>query len=151
MRDPDCVFCKIVAGDLPARFIYADETVVSFLDISPATPGHALVAPRAHRRDLWEIEDEELAAVNLTARKVAAALRDVLAAPGMWLHHVSGEVAGQDVFHYHLHVIPRYEGDTVQAGWGEPPWSSPELSETDLDTMAGRVREALAGRMRKHV
>ena len=151
MRDPDCVFCKIVAGELPARLLHADETVVSFLDISPATPGHALVAPRAHRRDLWEIEDEELAAVSLTARKVAAALRDVLAAPGMWLHQVSGEVAGQDVFHYHLHVIPRYEGDTVQPGWGEPPWSSPELSDTDLDTMAGRVREALAGQMRKHV
>jgi histidine triad (HIT) family protein len=143
MRDPDCVICRILAGELPARFLYADQTVVSFLDVAPATPGHALVVPRVHRRDLWDIDDEELAAVNIAARKVAAALRDVLAAPGMWLHQVSGEAAGQDVFHYHVHVIPRYGGDTVQPGWGEPPWSPPELSETDLDTMAARVSEAL--------
>jgi histidine triad (HIT) family protein len=116
---PDCVICNIVAGELPARFLYADENVVSFLDIAPATPGRALVVPRAHRRDLWEIEDGELAAVSVTARKVAAALRDVLMATGMWLHHVSGEAAGQDVFHYHLHLIPRYAGDSVQPAWSE--------------------------------
>jgi histidine triad (HIT) family protein len=147
MRDPGCVLCKVVHGELPARFLHADETVVSFLDIAPATRGHALVVPRAHRRDLWEIEDDELAAVSITARKVAAALRDVLAAPGMWLHQVSGEAAGQDVFHYHLHLIPRYAGDTVQPGWGEPPWSPPDLSESELDTIAARVGDALARRI----
>ena len=94
-----------MAGELPARSLYADDTVVSFLDIAPATRGHALVAPRAHRRDLWEIDDDELAAVSIVACRVARALRDVLAAPGMWLHHVSGEAAGQDVFHVHLHVL----------------------------------------------
>jgi histidine triad (HIT) family protein len=145
MRDPDCVVCKIVAGELPARFLYADETVVSFLDIAPATPGHALVVPRVHRRDLWEIEDDELAAVTVAARRVAAALREILRAPGMWLHHVSGEVAGQDLFHYHLHVIPRYTGDTVQPGWGQPPWSPPDLTNTDLDAMAALVAQAVAG------
>jgi histidine triad (HIT) family protein len=134
-----------VGGDVPARFLYADEIVVSLLDLAPATPGHALVIPRVHRRDLWEIDDDELAAVSITARKVAAALRDVLAAPGMWLHQVSGEAAGQDVFHYHLHLIPRYEGDTVQPGWGEAPWRPPELGESDLDAMAAGVREVLAG------
>jgi histidine triad (HIT) family protein len=144
MRDPGCVVCKIVAGELPARFLYADETVVSFLDSAPATPGHALVVPRVHRRDLWEIEDDELAAVSATARQVAAALREMLTAPGMWLHHVSGEAAGQDVFHYHLHVIPRYAGDTVQPGWGQPPWSPPDLTKTDLDSMAALVGEAVA-------
>jgi histidine triad (HIT) family protein len=144
MGDPGCVFCKIVAGELPARFPYADETVVSFLDIAPATPGHALVVPRVHRRDLWEIEDDELAAVSVTARKVAAALREALTAPGMWLHHVSGEAAAQDVFHYHVHVIPRYAGDSVQPGWGQPPWSPPELTRADLDSMAAVVSEAVA-------
>jgi histidine triad (HIT) family protein len=143
MRDPECVVCRIVAGDLPARFLYADETVVSFLDIAPATPGHALVVPRVHRRDLWEIEDDELAAVNVTARKVAAALRDILTAPGMWLHHVSGEAAGQDVFHFHLHVIPRYAGDTVQPGWGQPPWSPPDVTKAHLDSMAARASDAI--------
>jgi histidine triad (HIT) family protein len=147
MRDPGCVLCKIVAGELPVRLLHTDERVVSFLDIAPATPGHALVVPRAHRRDLWEIEDDELAAVSVTARKVATALRDVLAAPGMWLHQVSGEAAGQDVFHYHLHLIPRYAGDTVQPGWGEPPWSPPDLTESELDTIAARVSDALARSM----
>jgi histidine triad (HIT) family protein len=145
MRAPDCVFCQIVAGELPSRGLYADETVVSFLDIAPATVGHALVLPRAHRRDLWEIEDRELVAVALAARSVGAALREVLAAPGMWLHHVSGAAAGQDVFHYHLHVIPRYEDDTVQPGWTSPPWRPPEVDEAELDAIATRVTQALGG------
>jgi histidine triad (HIT) family protein len=141
---PDCAFCKIVAGELPARVLYADEAVVSFLDIAPATSGHALVVPRAHRRDLWEVDDDELVAVSLVARRVATALRDVLAAPGIWLHQVSGEAAGQDVFHYHVHVIPRYDGDTVQPGWGTAPWHPPALTDTELDRMAARVGAILA-------
>jgi histidine triad (HIT) family protein len=144
MGDANCVFCEIVAERLPARFLYADDAVVSFLDIAPATPGHALVVPRAHRRDLWEIDDHELTAVALVARNVACALRDILAAPGMWLHHVSGAAAGQDVFHYHLHVIPRFEGDSVQPGWGSAPWHPPGMSENDLEGLAARVAAKLA-------
>jgi histidine triad (HIT) family protein len=140
---PDCVFCQIVAGELPARFLYADETVVSFLDIAPATRGHALVVPRAHHRDLWEIGDDELIAVSLVARRVAGALRDVLGAPGMWLHHVSGEAAGQDVFHYHLHLIPRYDDDSVQPAWGTEPWRPPEVTDAALDDIAARVAASL--------
>ena len=144
MPDADCAFCAIVAGELPARSLYADDTVVSFLDIAPATRGHALVVPRAHRRDLWEIDDDELAAVSFVARRVARALRDVLSAPGMWLHHVSGEAAGQDVFHFHLHLIPRYDDDAVQPGWGASPWRPPDVGPADLDGIAARVSEALA-------
>ena len=118
LYEPECVFCEIAAGELPARFLYADGTVVSFLD-------------------------DELVAVRLVARKVAVALREVLASPGMWLHHVSGEAAGQDVFHYHLHLIPRYDDDVVQPGWGAAPWCPPEVSEGDLDTMAALVAEKL--------
>jgi histidine triad (HIT) family protein len=141
--EPDCVFCEIAAGELPARFLHVDAAVVSFLDIAPATRGHALVVPRAHRRDLWEIPDDELVAVSLVARKVAVALREVLAAPGMWLHHVSGAAAGQDVFHYHQHLIPRYDDDAVQPAWGAAPWRPPEVSEGDLDTMASLVAQKL--------
>jgi len=144
MRDTDCVFCGIVAGEIPARFLYTDDTVASFLDIAPATRGHALVVPREHRRDLWEIDDDELVAVSLAARKVARALRGVLGAPGMWLHHVSGEAAGQDVFHYHVHLIPRYEDDAVQPGWGAPPWHPPDVEPAALDSIAARVAETLA-------
>jgi histidine triad (HIT) family protein len=145
MGDTDCVFCEIVAERLPARFLYADDAVVSFLDVAPATPGHALVVPRAHRRDLWEINDDELMAVTLVARMVASALRDALGAPGMWLHHVSGSAAGQDVFHYHLHVIPRYADDAVQPGWGSPPWHPPAVDDAAQDGIAERVTAALAG------
>jgi histidine triad (HIT) family protein len=146
LYETDCVFCEIAAGGLPARFLYADGTVVSFLDIAPATRGHALVVPRAHRRDLWEIHDDALVAVSLVARKVAVALREVLTAPGMWVHHVSGAAAGQDVFHYHVHLIPRYDDDAVQPGWGSAPWRPPEVSEGDLDTIAARVSEKLRPR-----
>ena len=144
MAGTDCVFCEIVAGRIPARVLYADDAVMSFLDIAPATTGHALVVPRAHRRDLWEIDDHELLTVNLVARMVAGALRDVLGAPGMWLHHVSGAAAGQDVFHYHLHVIPRYDDDAVQPGWGSPPWHSPAVSDAELDEIATRVAANLS-------
>jgi histidine triad (HIT) family protein len=143
IEEADCVFCEIVARRLPARFLYADDAVVSFLDIAPATVGHALVISRAHRRDLWEIDDDEYVAVSLVARKVARAIRDVLAAPGMWLHHVSGAAAGQDVFHYHLHLIPRYDDDAVQPGWGAPPWHAPGVSEAELDGIAARVAASL--------
>ena len=142
MRDPDCVFCGIVANELPARVLYDDGAVMSFLDLDPATPGHALVVPRAHRRDLWELTGEELAAVAVAGRQVAQAIRAALGPPGMWLHQVSGEAAGQDVFHYHLHLIPRYEDDTVQPGWGSDPWSPPTLTEEDQDRIAERIRAA---------
>ena len=139
----NCVFCEIVAEERSARFLYRDDTVLSFLDVAPATRGHALVVPRAHLRDLWEIDDDELIAVTLVARRVAGALRDVLTAPGMWLHHVSGEAAGQDVFHFHLHLIPRFGDDTIQPGWGATPWRPPELSDAELDDLAARVRRRL--------
>jgi len=142
-RPPECVFCAILAGQRPARFLYRDEAVASFLDVAPATRGHALVVPRAHRRDLWELRDDELVAVALVARRVAAVLRDVVEAPGMWVHHVSGSAAGQDVFHCHLHLIPRYDDDTVQPGWGTAPWHPPVLKEADLDAISERVRDGL--------
>ena len=144
MAGADCVFCEIVAGRLPARLLYSDDAVVSFLDIAPATTGHSLVVPRAHCRDLWEIDDHALTAVSLVARNVARALRHVLGAPGMWLHHVSGAAAGQDVFHYHVHVIPRYDDDAVQPGWGSPPWHPPAVSDAELDEIATRVAANLS-------
>jgi histidine triad (HIT) family protein len=139
----DYVFCEIVAGERSARFLHRDDTVVSFLDVAPATRGHALVVPRAHRRDLWEMGDDELVAAALVARTVAGALPDALAALGMWLHHVSGEAAGQDVFHFHLHLIPRYRDDTVRPGSAATPWRTSEVSEADLDDIAARVASAL--------
>jgi histidine triad (HIT) family protein len=117
MRDPDCIFCKIVAGELPATIVGEDERTISFMDIAPATRGHALVIPRAHSADLLGIDPEDLAAVNLAAKQLAGRIKDRLGADGVNLLNSCGAVAFQTVFHFHLHVIPRYEGDGLRLPW----------------------------------
>jgi len=116
-RDPDCLFCKIVAGEIPATIIAEDERTVAFMDINPATRGHVLVVPRAHARDVHEIATEDLAAVAATAQAVAGRAIERLGAAGVNLLHSSGAAAWQTVFHFHLHVIPRYTGDPLRLPW----------------------------------
>ena len=121
----DCIFCKIVAGELPATKIHEDERTLAFMDINPWTRGHALVIPKAHATDLGEIGDEDLAAVASVARQIALRARDRLGAEGANLLNSFGAAAWQTVFHFHMHVIPRYPGDGMQlpakpgAGGGE--------------------------------
>lgn len=110
----DCIFCKIVAGELPATRIDEDDRTLAFMDIAPWTRGHALVVPKNHAADLGEISDEDLAAVTATARRVAARQKEVLGAEGINLLNSYGSAAWQTVFHFHLHVIPRYAGDGMQ-------------------------------------
>jgi histidine triad (HIT) family protein len=117
MRDPDCLFCKIVAGELAATIVDEDERTVCFMDIAPATRGHALVVPREHSADLLSIEPDDLAAVNLAAQRLAVRIKDQLGADGVNLMNSCGAVAFQTVFHFHLHVIPRYEGDGLRLPW----------------------------------
>jgi histidine triad (HIT) family protein len=117
MADPDCVFCKIVAGELPATIVAEDERTVAFMDISPATRGHALVVPRAHAADVHEIDPADLQAVAVAAQRLAARVRDRLGADGVNLLNSSGAAAWQTVFHFHLHVIPRYESDPLRLPW----------------------------------
>jgi histidine triad (HIT) family protein len=117
MRDPDCIFCKIVAGELPATFVGEDERTISFMDISPATRGHALVIPRAHSADLLTVEREDLTAVALAAQRLAGRMKERLGADGVNLLNSCGAVAFQTVFHFHVHVIPRYEGDSLRLPW----------------------------------
>jgi histidine triad (HIT) family protein len=133
-RDPDCLFCKIVAGELPATVIAEDDHTVAFMDISPATRGHSLVVPREHAQDLLSIEAEELAHVMHTAQKVAGRAMEVLGADGVNVLNSTGEAAWQTVFHFHVHVIPRYEDDPLSLPW------VPE--EGDLDEIR-RVGEEL--------
>jgi histidine triad (HIT) family protein len=116
-RDPDCIFCKIVAGELPATVIAEDDHTVAFMDIAPATRGHALVVPREHAEDLLSIDTEELARVMHAAQKVAARAKEVLGADGVNLLNSTGETAWQTVFHFHVHVIPRYEDDPLKLPW----------------------------------
>jgi len=115
--DPDCLFCKIVAGDLPATVVHRDERTVAFMDINPGTTGHLLVIPREHAKDLLEIDPEDLAAVARSAQRLARRAKDVLGADGINLINSCGAEAWQTVFHFHVHVIPRYVGDPLRLPW----------------------------------
>jgi histidine triad (HIT) family protein len=128
MRDPDCIFCKIVAGELPATIVGEDERTISFMDISPATRGHALVIPREHSADLLSIDAEDLAAVGVAAQRLATRVKQRLGADGVNLLNACGAVAFQSVFHFHMHVIPRYEGDPLRLPWVPAPGDSAEIA-----------------------
>jgi histidine triad (HIT) family protein len=117
MSDPDCIFCKIVAGVLPATIVDEDERTIAFMDIAPATRGHALVIPRAHSADLLSVDPEDLAAVALAAQRLAASAKERLGADGVNLLNSCGRAAWQTVFHFHVHVIPRYQGDPLRLPW----------------------------------
>jgi histidine triad (HIT) family protein len=128
VSDPDCIFCKIVAGELPAQIVAQDERTIAFLDISPATRGHALVIPRRHARDLWEIEPDELAAVATAAQRLAITIRERLGADGINLINSCGSLAWQTVFHFHIHVIPRYAGDPLKLPWTPTPGDPDQIA-----------------------
>jgi histidine triad (HIT) family protein len=117
MADPDCIFCKVLTGELPATIIDEDERTISFMDIAPATRGHALVIPRAHSADLLGVAPEDLAAAALAAQRLARRMKERLSADGVNLLNSCGAVAFQTVFHFHIHVIPRYEGDSLRLPW----------------------------------
>jgi len=125
MRDPDCLFCKIVAGELPSQRVYEDELTVAFMDINPATRGHLLVVPRAHSADLLEVGLVDLAATVGTAQRLAALVRQRLGASGVNLLNCCGAAAWQTVFHFHVHVIPRYTDDPLRLPW-TPQAGDPE-------------------------
>jgi histidine triad (HIT) family protein len=128
MSDPDCIFCKIVAGEIPSTKIDEDERTIAFMDISPATRGHALVIPRAHATDVHEIEPQDLAAVAVMAQRVAAKARANLGAAGVNLLNSSGAAAWQTVFHFHMHVIPRYADDPLKLPWVPAPGDMDEIA-----------------------
>jgi histidine triad (HIT) family protein len=126
----DCLFCGIVAGSIPSETIDSDERTVAFMDINPATAGHALVVPRAHSADLLEIGDEDLTAVNLAAQRLSRRMKDVLGADGINLINACGSAAWQTVFHFHIHVVPRYEDDPLKLPWIPEPGDSDEIAAT---------------------
>lgn len=113
----DCLFCGIVAGDVPAQIVDSDELTVAFMDINPATRGHALVVPRAHSADLMEIEDDDLTATTLAARRLAKRMEEALEPDGFNVLNACRPAAWQTVFHFHIHVIPRYEDDPLKLPW----------------------------------
>jgi histidine triad (HIT) family protein len=128
MADPDCVFCKIAAGELPATVVAEDERTIAFMDISPATRGHALVIPRAHVRDVCVIDPEDLKAVAASAQRIATRAVERLGADGVNLLNSSGPAAWQTVFHFHMHVIPRYHGDPLRLPWVPAPGDMDDIA-----------------------
>jgi histidine triad (HIT) family protein len=128
MADPDCLFCGIVAGSIPSETIDSDERTVAFMDINPATPGHALVVPREHSADLMEIGEEDLTATILASQRLARRMKDVLGADGINLINACGAAAWQTVFHFHIHVVPRYEDDPLKLPWVPEPGDSDEIA-----------------------
>ncbi len=130
MNDPDCIFCKIIAGELPAQIVDENERTIVFMDINPGTRGHLLVVARQHARDLMVIDEEDLAATMYTAQRMARRVVERLDADGVNLLNSSGEAAWQTVFHFHVHVIPRYDEDPLRLPWIPAPGDSAEIEAT---------------------
>jgi histidine triad (HIT) family protein len=129
MTDPDCIFCKIIAGELPSQIVDQDEHTIAFMDISPATRGHALVIPRRHSRDLLEIGSEDLTATISASQRLARRAKERLGADGINLLNSCGRAAWQTVFHFHIHVIPRYDDDPLRLPWTPAPGDSDEIAQ----------------------
>ena len=126
----DCIFCAIVAGDAPAEILDSDEHTVSFMDINPATAGHALVIPKRHSADLIEIPAEDLERTIVAARRLAERMRETLAPDGFNVINACGAAAWQSVFHYHLHVVPRFADDPLELPWVPSPGDPEEIAAT---------------------
>ena len=130
-----CVFCAIVDGTAPSETVYADEHTVAFMDINPATDGHLLVIPRPHVRDLWEITEERASRVMTATVRIAAAIRTALRPDGVNILHATGAAAFQTVYHFHLHLVPRYLGDPLKLPWVPRPGDRTKIAE-----VAGKIR-----------
>jgi histidine triad (HIT) family protein len=130
MSDPDCIFCKIVAGEIPSQTVAEDERTIAFMDISPATRGHLLVIPREHSRNLLEIGPEDLTAVTFAAQRLARTVTERLGADGVNLINSCGSAGWQTVFHFHMHVIPRYADDPLRLPWTPASGNMDEIAAT---------------------
>jgi histidine triad (HIT) family protein len=126
--DP-CIFCGIVAGDVPGQIVDSDQHTVAFMDINPATRGHSLVVPRQHSVGLMDVSDEDLERTMLAARRLARRIDEVLEPDGINLLNSTRSAAWQTVFHFHIHVIPRYEDDPLKLPWVPGPGDEKEIAE----------------------
>jgi len=117
MKNENCIFCKIAAGDIPSATIYEDDDFRVILDIEPASKGHALILPKEHYANLYELPEELAAKALVVAKKVITKMTDIVGCAGYNVLQNNGEMAGQTVFHFHMHLIPRYENDDVTITW----------------------------------
>ena len=136
MSDENCIFCKIIAGEIPSTAVYEDEDFRAILDVNPAARGHVIILPKKHAANIFELEEAEAAKVFPIAKKIATALMKTYHCDGVNILQNNGEAAGQTVFHLHVHVVPRYYGDGVNIMWkpGETP---------DLQAVADEIKKNL--------
>lgn len=132
-----CIFCKILAGEIPSVSVYEDECFRAILDVSPAARGHVIILPKEHAADIFELSEETASKLMPVAKKIAEAVKKATGCEGINILQNNGAAAGQTVFHLHVHIIPRYEKDTVSIGWkpGETP--------ADMETIAEEIRAGL--------
>ena len=131
----DCVFCKIIAGQIPATRVHEDEHTLAFMDIGQVNPGHVLVTVKKHADNLYALDDVQAAAVARTSARLARAIRDSLKPEGLSVYQANGKAAGQTVFHYHVHLVPRHEADGMELTW---PVKNPPREK--LEDCAGKIR-----------
>lgn len=134
----DCVFCRIVAKQIPATVVHEDEHTLAFMDIGQVNPGHVLVALKAHAENLYALNEDQAAAVFRAAARVARAIRGAFEPQGLSLYQANGKPAGQTVYHFHLHLVPRHEGDGMALTW---PVKNPPRAQ--LEACAARIRARL--------
>lgn len=134
----DCVFCKIVAGQIPSGKVHEDELTLAFMDIGEVSPGHVLVTVKPHVENIYGLNDALAAAVFQTAARVARAVRNAYSPEGVTLYQANGVAAGQTVFHFHLHLVPRYARDGMRLSW---PTKNPPREQ--LEANAAKLRAAL--------
>nr|WP_296262862.1 HIT family protein [uncultured Merdimonas sp.] len=134
MRDENCIFCKLAGGEIPTATLYEDDDFRVILDANPAAKGHALIIPKEHYANLYELDDELAAKVMVLAKKMITKLTDVLGCDGYNIVQNNGEAAGQTVFHFHLHMIPRFKDDGVGL-----TWKMGELTEEDKNDILSKM------------
>lgn len=139
MRDETCIFCKIANGEIPSATVYEDSDFRVILDLGPATEGHALILPKNHFKDVCELDEETAAKVLPLAAKIGATMKKTLGCAGFNLVQNNGEEAGQTVFHFHMHVIPRYQGGPSIVKWECQPANADKLAQT-----AEQIKSALS-------
>lgn len=140
MIKEDCIFCKIANGEIPSATVYEDNDFRVILDISPAAKGHSLILPKQHSDNLWELGEEERKKVLDIASKVSKAQKKALSCDGVNLLQNNGLAAGQSVFHFHMHLIPRYTDDNMDI-----PWACLTYEEGEADKVCASIREAMEG------
>lgn len=131
----NCIFCKIANGEIPAAALYEDDDFKVILDLGPASKGHALILPKAHAANIYELPDELAAKAMILAKKMASKMTEALKCDGFNIVQNNGEVAGQTVFHFHMHLIPRYKGDNVGI-----TWTPGTLTDEDREEILAKIR-----------